>query len=98
VQIVFDPFHLEEIEVRHDGKTYGTATVFTLSRHAHPKARPEQPGQSLPEATGLDYLGLLDEARTRHLAASIDYAALLPGDHTGDHHDDHTGDHDGQVA
>jgi putative transposase len=90
VQIVFDPFHLEEIEVRHDGKSYGTATVFTLSRHAHPNARPEQPGQSPPEATGLDYLGLLDEARTRHLAASIDYAALLPGDHDGDH--------DGQVA
>jgi putative transposase len=90
VQIVFDPFHLEEIEVRHDGKSYGTAKVFTLSRHAHPKARPETPGQAPPQPTGLDYLGLLDEARTHQLAASIDYAALLP-DNPGD-------DHDGQVA
>jgi putative transposase len=79
VQIIFDPFHLEEVEVRHGGRSYGTAKVFTLSRHAHPKARPEQPGQAPPEPTGLDYLGLLDAARGSELAASINYAALLPG-------------------
>lgn len=95
IQIVFDPFHLEEVEVRHQGQSYGTATVFTLSRHAHPKARPEQPGQAPPEPTGLDYLGLIDAARTQQLAASINYAALL-NDHTGD--PDESDESEGQVA
>jgi putative transposase len=88
VQLIFDPFNLAEIEVRHGGRSYGTAKVFELTRHAHPKARPEQSDRPQPEPTGLDYLGLLDSARTADLARSIDYAALFTTD-TG---------HEGQVA
>ncbi len=45
VELVFDPFDLTDIEVRHRGRCFGTAAPFTIGRHAHPKARPEQPGQ-----------------------------------------------------
>ncbi|MEO3871663.1 DDE-type integrase/transposase/recombinase [Nonomuraea sp. B12E4] len=77
VQVLFDPFNLDEIEIRHNGRSYGTSGVFRRVRHAHPKARPEITGQAPPEPTGIDYLGLLDDARTRHLQGSVNYTALL---------------------
>lgn len=77
IQVLFDPFNLDEVEIRHQGRSYGTSPVFRRARHAHPKARPEIDGQIPPEPTGIDYLGLLDEARTRHLQGSVNYTALL---------------------
>ncbi|MFI6744521.1 DDE-type integrase/transposase/recombinase [Nonomuraea sp. NPDC050451] len=77
VQVLFDPFNLEEVEIRHAGRSYGTSPVFRRVRHAHPKARPETGGHTPPEPTGIDYLGLLDETRTRHLQGSVNYTALL---------------------
>ena len=45
VELVFDPFDLADIEVRYGGRSFGQAVPFTIGRHAHPKARPEQPGR-----------------------------------------------------
>ncbi|MGH3755962.1 MAG: DDE-type integrase/transposase/recombinase [Pseudonocardiaceae bacterium] len=43
VELVFSPFSLEVIEVRHGERSYGHAVPFQITRHAHPKARPETP-------------------------------------------------------
>ena len=76
VELVFDPFDLTRIQVRHDKQPAGTATPFTIGRHSHPKARPEQPS-SQAEPTGIDYLRILDTARGRQLQDQVNYAALL---------------------
>lgn len=67
VELVFDPFDLTDIEVRHRGRTMGKAVTHTIGRHTHPKARPEVPAQPRP-VTGIDYLKLVDEARTHDVA------------------------------
>jgi putative transposase len=77
----FDPFDLTEIEVRYGGRSFGAAVAFTIGRHAHPKARPEQPAITATP-TGIDYLHLIDTAHTEALQRRINYAALtdqLPG-------------------
>src|SRR4051812_33022557 len=38
VELVFDPFDLTDVEVRYRDRTYGSATVFRIGRHSHPKA------------------------------------------------------------
>jgi putative transposase len=76
VELVFDPFDLTAIEVRHRGQSFGPAAPFTIGRHAHPKARPEQPGQDPPPPTGISYLGLISAAHDTRLGERINYAAL----------------------
>ena len=80
VELVFDPFDLTHIEVRWHGKPYGLAIGRQIRRHAHPKARPEQPAAAPPAATGVDYLGIIaaehDAARRRR----INYGALARPD------------------
>ena len=44
VELVFDPFDLTVLFVRPNGKDAGTATPHHITRHSHPKARPEDPG------------------------------------------------------
>jgi putative transposase len=75
VELVFDPFDLAQIEVRYRGQSFGTAAPFTIGRHAHPKARPEQPGDQ-PAPTGISYLNLLGAAHDAQLGERISYAAL----------------------
>jgi putative transposase len=60
VELVFSPFNLEVIEVRHGGRSYGRAVPHQITRHTHPKARPETP-QAPPPATGIDYLKLITD-------------------------------------
>ena len=79
VELVFDPFDLTEIEVRYGGRSFGAAVAFTIGRHSHPKARPEQPAITATP-TGIDYLHLIDTAHTEALQRRINYAAL-----TGQH-------------
>ena len=82
VELVFDPFDLTGIEVRHRGKSHGAAVPFAIGRHAHPKARPEQPGPQ-PPPTGISYLNLIGAAHDSQLGDRINYAALA-GDDTPD--------------
>ena len=77
VELVFDPFDLTVLSVRSGGQDAGTATPHHITRHAHPKARPEPlPGDDVPRATGIDYLALLGEQHDRQVAGRVNYAAL----------------------
>lgn len=73
---MFDPFDLTFLRVRSDGRDAGTALPFQISRHAHPKAKPEVPAEPPKPTTGIDYLGLIDRAHTSEIAAKVNYAAL----------------------
>lgn len=76
VELVFDPFDLSFLRVRVDGAQAGTALPFQISRHSHPKARPETPAEPPRPTTGIDYLALIDTAHTKELAEKVNYAAL----------------------
>jgi len=80
VELVFDPFDLSDVEVRHRDRSYGLAVPFRIGRHAHPKARPEQSEIEAPPTTGIDYLRLVDAAHDTVLAQKVNYAALAGGD------------------
>lgn len=80
VELVFDPFDLTTITVRVDGTDAGTALPYQITRHAHPKARPETPDQPARPATGIDYLALVDTEHTNNLAGKVNYAALAGTD------------------
>jgi putative transposase len=76
VELVFDPFDLTRIEVRWHGKPYGLAIPRQIHRHAHPKARPEQPATPPPTATGVDYLGIIAAEHAAAQQRRINYGAL----------------------
>lgn len=76
VELVFDPFDLTNIQVRVDSADAGRALPHQISRHAHPKARPETPAEPPRATTGIDYLSLLDAQHTATLAGRVNYAAL----------------------
>ncbi|MCZ4103732.1 DDE-type integrase/transposase/recombinase [Streptomyces sp. H10-C2] len=76
VELVFDPFDLTFLRVRVDGQDAGTALPFQITRHSHPKARPEVPADEPRPTTGIDYLGLIDAAHSAELGEKINYAAL----------------------
>jgi putative transposase len=82
VELVFDPFDLTDIQVRHKGKPAGQAVPFAIGRHRHAKTRTDDGGpRSEPEPTGIDYLRILDAAHDAELQAQINYAALItPGE------------------
>jgi putative transposase len=86
-ELVFDPFDLTDIEVRYEGRPMGKAVPVRISRHVHPKARPEAAPPPLP--TGIDYLGLIAERRRSELLGRrIDYAGLAAtAEHAKDEQD-----------
>jgi putative transposase len=77
VELVFDPFDLTGIEVRHNGKPAGKAVPFVIGRHRHAKTRASDDQREQPEPTGIDYLKILDDAHGAGLQAQINYAALI---------------------
>ena len=84
VELVFDPFDLADIQVRHKGKPAGNAVPFLIGRHRHAKTRTGDGGQRAePEPTGIDYLRILDAAHGAELQAQINYAALIDDVHHG---------------
>ncbi len=108
VELVFSPFDLEIVEVRYHDKSYGKALPHTISRHAHPKARPETP-EPEPPRTGIDYLALTAAAHHEQLRGDerIGYHALygssddgeIPGQLSIDDLQPSVGvDHDGEVS
>lgn len=76
VELVFDPFDLSFLRVRLDGADAGKAEPFQITRHSHPKARPEVPAETPKPTTGIDYLGLIDRQHQAELAEKVNYAAL----------------------
>jgi putative transposase len=78
VELVFDPFDLTVLSVRSGGHDAGVATPHHITRHAHPKARPEPlPGDDAPRATGIDYLALLGEQHSEQDKTKVNYSALI---------------------
>ena len=69
VELVFDPFDLTFLRVRCDGVDAGTALPFQISRHSHPKARPEVPAEPPKPTTGIDYLHSAELAEKVNSAA-----------------------------
>ena len=79
VELVFDPFDLTDITVRHHGRPAGKATSFKIGRHVHPKAAADTPPPATP--TGIDYLRLLEDRQTRALGERLRYAQLADPTH-----------------
>jgi hypothetical protein len=107
VELVFSPFDLETVEVRYHDKSYGTALPHTISRHAHPKAKPETLEPEPPTPTGIDYLALTAAAHHEQLRRDerIGYHALygkdgeIPGQLSIDDLAPNTDiDHEGEVS
>ena len=98
VELVFDPFDLTDIDVRHKGRPAGKAVPFLIGRHRHAKTRTGDDQQRAePEPTGIDYLNILDQAHGAGLQAQINYAALIDSaDQGGDHGAGGTGRPGGQ--
>jgi putative transposase len=80
VELLFDPFDLTVIEVRHDGVPVGTAIPQVIARHSHPKARPETPDVAPAPTTGIDYTALIAAEHQAHLAGvHLSFADLAAG-------------------
>ncbi|BDB42148.1 hypothetical protein MKCMC460_34270 [Mycobacterium sp. 20KCMC460] len=75
VELVFDPFDLTRIEVRLAGVPMGLAIPHHISRHSHPKAKPETP-TAPTQPSGIDYAQLIETAHAAELARGVNYAAL----------------------
>jgi len=67
VELVFSPFDLEHIQVHHRGRDHGPAVPFLITRHAHPKARPETTEPAPAPSTGIAYLQLVADAHQQQL-------------------------------
>jgi putative transposase len=76
VELVFDPFDLTDIDVRHHGRQVGKAIPFRIGKHVHPKAVSDSPPMVVP--TGIDYLRLIQTRHTQALGERIHYAHLNP--------------------
>jgi putative transposase len=78
VELVFDPFDLDRLEVRLAGKPAGTAVPFTVGRHRHPKTRVADGGQRAePAPTGIDYLAALGDGHDAALREQVSYRSLI---------------------
>jgi putative transposase len=77
VELVFSPFDLQTIDVRYRDQSFGAAVAHTITRHTHPKARPETV-EPTPARTGIDYLALTAAAHHEQLRDDerIGYHAL----------------------
>jgi putative transposase len=78
VDLLFCPFDLTAIEVEYLGKPMGNATPHTIGRHVHPKVK--SAAVEPVQATGIDYLQLLDAAHQREVGQAINFAALATPD------------------
>ena len=74
VELVFDPFDLSDIEVRHHARPAGKAVPLQIGRHVHPKAHPDAPPPAVP--TGIDYLRLIEDRHIHTLGQRLRYAQL----------------------
>lgn len=78
VDLLFTPFDLTVIEVEYQGRAMGRAAPHRIDRHVHPAVKP---GAVAPvDATGIDYLKLLDDAHQAEVGQAINYPALADDD------------------
>lgn len=96
VELTFDPFDLERVQVRFQGRPMGQARPLVISRHVHPRARHEPADVEPATATGIDYLALIEARRRERLEARIDYRALQHPDGADSDQQDQTQEEDQQ--
>lgn len=82
VELLFDPFNMERIEVRFEGRSMGLAVPVRIGRHVHPKVRAEAAPPPVP--TGIDYLSLTAARHHAELARTISFAELANAGAIGD--------------
>lgn len=82
VELRFDPEDLTTIDVFAEGRPAGVATPFVIGHHTH-KAVP-QAARPAPEATGVDYLGLVAAAHEAETVGPISYMQVPLLDETGE--------------
>lgn len=87
VELRFDPYDLELIEVHYAGRPCGHAVPHVIGRHVHPQA--EEPDDMPRPVSGIDYLRLIETEHERDwLSRRINYHQLHAGDDDGVHDDD----------
>ena len=74
IDLLFTPFDLQIIEVEYQGRPMGQATPHRITRHTHPAVKPEA-GPPV-QATGIDYLRLLEAAHHDQVGQAINFTAL----------------------
>lgn len=74
VDLLFTPFDLTTIDVEYQGRPMGTARPHEVTRHVHPAVQPDDTAPV--EATGIDYLRLLEDAHQTEVGHAINYLAL----------------------
>jgi putative transposase len=80
IDLLFTPFDLTIIEVEYQGRPMGRAIPHRVSRHVHPAVKPDAPAPV--QATGIDYLRLLEAAHQQQAGRAINFTALqTPADH-----------------
>lgn len=91
VELRFDPWDLEVIEVYYEGRPCGHAVPHVIGRHVHPKA--EKHGEAPRPVSGIDYLRLITEEHERDwLSRRINYYQLNDTHANGDGDDGAVGD------
>jgi putative transposase len=74
VDLLFNPFDLTRIEVEYQARPMGQAVPHQVKRHAHPDVKPQAP---VPvEATGIDYLRLMEAAHQADVGQAVNFLAL----------------------
>ncbi len=102
VELRFDPYDLEVIEVYYAGRPCGHAVPHVIGRHVHPQA--EESADVARPVSGIDYLRLIETEHERDwLSRRINYHQLHAvndaGDSDGDvEHDDDVDDDDDAAA
>jgi putative transposase len=86
VDLLFNPFDLTGVEVEYQGRPMGQAVPHQVKRHAHPDVKPHTPAPV--EATGIDYLRLIEAAHQADVGQAINYTALTEADPTRSGHTD----------
>jgi len=83
VEILFDPWDLTILHVRHKDRDYGIAVPLVIGRHAHPKtARHEPPAPPEAPGDGTPYLDLLGRAHDARLSSALNYRHIITPEET----------------
>jgi putative transposase len=96
VDLLFTPFDLTVIEVEYQGRAMGRAVPHRIGRHVHPAVKLDAPAPV--DATGIDYLRLLEDAHQKQVGQAINYPALIDNDvESGGDPEPESSDHDRQY-
>ena len=74
IDLLFTPFDLTLIEVEYQGRPMGRAVPHKVTRHVHPAVKPD--AAAPVQATGIDYLRLLEAAHQQQVGRAINFTAL----------------------